>query len=227
MHHDDNNFSEVAARMVARANSETPEQKEHRLKREQQCKQEQHDSNVEQLRYNWNAPKRHLGVKLETLQQHKPWADQFKAITERAGKGFTLALIGNRGSGKTQLAVALMKKYTSHLKSAYYTTAIEFFMRVKKAYSSRESRNSELDIVANLRSYKLVVIDEANKRAETNWENLLLFELLDKRYQDMTDTLLIANQDRESFAASIGPSLSSRMDETGGIIDCNWQSFRG
>ena len=60
-----------------------------------------------------------------------------------------------------------------------------------------------------------------------DWEDRLLFELLDRRYGDMTDTLLIANSDRQTFLASVGPSLASRIQETGGTVTADWASLRG
>jgi len=70
------------------------------------------------------------------------------------------------------------------------------------------------------------VIDEIGKRGDTDWENNLLFHLLDKRYQDMTDTIVLANLTAEEMAKSLGPSLSDRMSETGGLIECTWPSRR-
>jgi DNA replication protein DnaC len=64
----------------------------------------------------------------------------------------------------------------------------------------------------------LLVIDEAAKRGETEWENRLLFEILNKRYGDFKDTILIANQSREEFSKSMGPAIVRRMDEVGGLM---------
>jgi len=54
----------------------------------------------------------------------------------------------------------------------------------------------------------------------------MLFELLNRRYNDLKDTILIANKSKAEFQDYIGPSLASRMNETGGIVECNWPSFR-
>jgi hypothetical protein len=50
--------------------------------------------------------------------------------------------------------------------------------------------------------------------------------LLDRRYDNLNSTVLIANQDKAAFAASVGDSIVSRIHETGESIECNWPSFR-
>lgn len=42
----------------------------------------------------------------------------------------------------------------------------------------------------------------------------------------MSDTLIISNQDVSALTASLGPSTVSRMRETGGVIECDWESYR-
>jgi len=42
----------------------------------------------------------------------------------------------------------------------------------------------------------------------------------------MNDTILTCNLGTEELAASLGPSIVSRMEEGGGVIECNWPSFR-
>jgi DNA replication protein DnaC len=68
--------------------------------------------------------------------------------------------------------------------------------------------------------------DEIGKRGESVWEGNLLFELLNNRYADRTDTIVIANLNPQDLAESLGPSITSRLNETGGVIHCDWPSRR-
>jgi hypothetical protein len=43
----------------------------------------------------------------------------------------------------------------------------------------------------------------------------------------MRDTIMISNETPEKMLAQVGPSIEDRMRECGGIIECNWPSFRG
>lgn len=178
---------------------------------------------VATMRAGWNAPKRAMALECHDLTGE--WGKRLGALTARLGTGFLVGLIGGRGPGKTQMGYELMKATTENLKRAYYATATEFFMAIKATYK-REAEETEEDIVRQYRKVDLLVLDEVSKRGETDWEDRLLFELLDSRYRDMSDTLLISNEEKAAFESSIGPSVSARMRETGGIIQCNWPSFR-
>ncbi len=179
---------------------------------------------VEDLRRVWRAPERHVQANPEFTGD---WAEKFKKISDEMslGKGVTVALVGERGNGKTQLAVELMRVATGQLKTALFATAMRFFITVKTSYR-REAEKTEASIMAEFGKPQLLIIDEIGKRSDSEWENNMLFELLNQRYNDMRDTILICNKSKADFKEYIGPSIASRMNETGGIIQCDWPSFR-
>lgn len=181
------------------------------------------DQDVEDLIRAAKMPARHAGFNLAATSG--PWREKFDMLLGRSGKGYLVALLGPRGTGKTQLAVELMRECCRRMNKARYLTATEFFMDVKSTYRP-DSRMDEKAVVTLYRSPRLLVIDELGRRAETEWEDRLLFELIDGRYRDLKDTILLSNQTSKAFVDSIGPSLASRVTETGAIVECNWQSFR-
>jgi hypothetical protein len=168
------------------------------------------------------APKRQLYH--SNLDRNGEWAIAEKRITGKLGSGCLIALVGNRGCGKTQLAVEAIRFCANKGKRARYCTATEFFMEVKATYGN-ESR-SEKNVLDEFSRPLLLVIDEVGQRSESEWENRLLFELLNRRYNALKDTLLISNQTSDEFSKSMGPSLVSRMVETGGLIECRWPTYR-
>ena len=178
---------------------------------------------IEDLGHSSNPPKRHW--ERRDLDRSGPWGRTASSLEAKLGNGFLVALIGLRGNGKTQLGVELIRGAAARGKRARYTTATEFFMDVKASYK-KDSNIDEHDVLATYRKPSLLVMDEVGRRGETDWEDRLLFELLDKRYGDLKDTLLLSNQERQAFLEAIGPSLASRMSEGGGIINCEWGSFR-
>lgn len=175
------------------------------------------------LRYSWNAPPRHVGFHPGNEGEWGKRLEQAKY--KLCGNGVILALVGTRGNGKTQLAVELMKWRTESLRSALFATAVEFFMDIKATYKA-DCRTSEADVLRLYGKPSLLVIDEVGKRGQSDWENNLLFQLLNSRYNNMKDSVLIDNNGKEAFIEAIGPSLASRMNEGGGIIECTWPSFR-
>jgi DNA replication protein DnaC len=190
---------------------------------EKEMRERQHRMRVEQLQDQCDAPARHMNFKNPDVTG--PWGEYLVKLTSKSYTGFLVGLCGLRGNGKTQLAVQLMKAYMEQERPALYTTAVGFFSRIKSSYR-KDSEESEVSILDELRSPRLLVIDEIGKRGGTEWENNLLFELINCRYGDLSDTLLIDNRSKEEFEERLGPSLSSRMHETGGIILADWESFR-
>ena len=170
-----------------------------------------------------NAPLRQLQNR--KLVREGKWAETERKLVDRLCTGFLAAMIGGRWTGKTQLAVELIRMCCLSQRRARYCTATEFFMDIKATYK-QASTESERDVVEQYVRPQLLVIDEIGKRGETEWEDRLLFELIDRRYRGMRDTLLISNQDRKTFVEAIGPALARRMDETGGIIEANWKGFK-
>lgn len=169
------------------------------------------------------CPKRHSDFASD-IDRTGAWGETEKTIASRMGSGFLIALVGGRGTGKTQLAVELIRKLSHDLRRSRFCTAMQFLMEIKAGY--RQDSASEKDIIATFCRPALLVLDEMGKRAETEWESRLLFELINQRYNAMRDTLIISNQEAAELEAALGPSIVSRMRETGGFIECNWESYR-
>ena len=167
-----------------------------------------------------DVPKRHFAI---PAILPGPWADKLKDLKEQIGKGCLLALLGKRGTGKTQMAVELMRHTCVQGRSARYTTAMRFFTAIKDSY---QAATTESAVLNQYLKPQILVIDEAQERGETGWEDRLLTHLIDCRYGAMKDTVLVSNLSRREFERAIGSSILSRMSETGGIIECNWPSFR-
>jgi hypothetical protein len=187
---------------------------------------QRHEAAVTSIKRHWAAPLRHLQERdiERTGPRGEPWATVESNLIAKLGTGFLVALVGIRGPGKTQMGVELMKRSAEAERSCLYATAMGFFIAIKSTYGKKAE--SEEDVLSRYARPSLLVIDEAGRRGETDWEDRLLFELIDRRYREMRDTLLISNQGPGEFQTAIGPSLASRMVETGGIIECTWASFR-
>jgi DNA replication protein DnaC len=154
------------------------------------------------------------------------WHKKLEEIAARLGTGFLVAFIGGRGPGKTQMAVELIKLAAAGGMRPKYTTAMEFFIAVKGAYRDDQGTPSEALVIAQYSRPRLLVIDEVQERGATPWEDRLLTHLVDVRYREMRDTILIGNLDLESLRTEVGPSIVSRLIETGGVVQFDWPSFR-
>jgi DNA replication protein DnaC len=178
---------------------------------------------VKQILQSSDCPKRQRANR--EIDRSGKWGLTEQKILSKIGTGFLICLTGIRGNGKTQLAVEIMRNRAQNNGHSQFCSAVAFFLRVKATFSKEASEN-EQDVIEFFAGTPFLVLDEVGQRSESEWENRLLYELLNRRYNAMSDTLLISNQDIESLEKSLGPSLISRMKETGGIIECDWGSFR-
>lgn len=153
------------------------------------------------------------------------WRARRNQLREKLFTGFTVALVGDRGVGKTQMGADLMLTVTDFLKSAEYVSATGLFSEVKSSYHP-VSKLTEPEVTGQFCQPRFLVIDEYEKRGDTDWENRILFDILNIRYGMKKDTILLSNLTHKTFVEMLGPSMASRINETGGIITCDWPSFR-
>ena len=178
---------------------------------------------VETLWLESNAPKRQLGTKAEASGE---WGQTLGRLNAKLGTGLFAVLTGKHGSGKTQLGVEMMRhQIDDRHKSAVFLSATEFFMQVKATYRA-DAQATEADVLTRYAKPALLVVDEIEKRGASEWENNLLFHLFNRRYNAVKDTLLISNLPEAELCHHLGPALVSRLNETGGVIKCNWASRR-
>lgn len=155
-------------------------------------------------------------------------------IDRTIGSGSLSVIVGPRGTGKTQLAVTLSirREYEEQDARGYsdnartrYTTAVEMFVTIKETYGDNAQRSERAAIDLFVKPC-LLVIDEVQERAGTEWEQRLLAAIVDRRYAAMKDTILVGNLKPDDVQRELGTSICSRAQETGGIYVADWPSFR-
>lgn len=136
-----------------------------------------------------------------------------------------IALVGGYGSGKTQIATELIREVTTRQFSALFVTATQLIRAIKSCYRD-EIKTTEEQVISRYVRPHLLVIDEFQRRKGSEWENEQLFDIVDQRYNSLKPLVIICNQSREDFEKTMDGAILDRMNETGGVIECNWPSFR-
>ncbi len=186
---------------------------------------EERARNIEKSRVLWSeakVPARH-GDFLKTLPTSGPWADANTELMNLIGSGFICVLLGNRGTGKTQMAVKAIHESCRLQRPASYVKAMQIFLDIRDSFGTERSEKAS---VARYTAPSLLVIDAMEERGETSFEDRILNHIIDVRYDSLKDTILVTNQTPDAFSQSAGPSIVSRIHETGKRIECNWPSFR-
>lgn len=155
--------------------------------------------------------------------------------------GGIVVMVGDRGPGKTQMAAELARKgawpddrdeftradglVVHRGKTALYRRAMDIFLDLRDA-SKNHVKSSEKEVISKLGNVGLLVVDEFQERGDSEWENRIMKNLLDKRYASERPTIIIANMKRREIFDALGASIVDRATENGKSIEFNWPSYR-
>jgi hypothetical protein len=198
---------------------------------------ERHSERVHQLRREACCPERAMRWAREWERRRAqgpptpitPWEFALsKAITKaESSAGATLGLVGSQSTGKTCLAVALIREFTARDWSCRFATVTDVVASFIDARVSGRMRATQAEWLEP----RLLVLDQFEKSGKADWEQRFVFSVLDDRHNQARVTVLIANPPvafwTETQTAEIwGSSLQERMNEAGGVIECRWEGFR-
>ena len=123
------------------------------------------------------------------LELARRYADGFGA--EAAKSGASLVFCGGVGAGKTHLAVGIAHRLMEQGRIAVFTSVINAIRRVKDTYR-RDSGQSEAQVAGFIRP-DLLILDEVGVQFGSETEKMILFEIINGRYEQLKPTIVISN----------------------------------
>lgn len=169
------------------------------------------------------------GFKAETPKQLKNLATcrEYAAEFEKNFEdGRCLLLLGKPGTGKTHLAAAIARYVmlsTKHV--AMYRTVSSVLQYVKGSYGERDYTESEA--FASLENPGLLILDEIGATKPTEFEKAVLFEVINRRYENQKPTIVISNLMPSELSGALGERCVDRLREGGGkALVFDWESAR-
>jgi len=151
------------------------------------------------------------------------YVDEFEG---RLNRGTALIFCGKPGTGKTHLACAVGLELIRSEHSVVYTTEYRLTRSIKETYG-RDSGESEEDLIRGYRKPPLLIIDEVGVSRGSETDHILLYEVLNGRYERLLPCLLIGNLTLDEMTAHLGERVMDRMRDGGGaIVAFDWQSYR-
>ncbi|WP_434029167.1 ATP-binding protein [[Pseudomonas] boreopolis] len=146
---------------------------------------------------------------------------------DRQEVGASLVLTGLPGTGKTHLACAIANSVMEeHTASVLFCTVSAALRAIKETYR-KGSERGEQDVINKLTRPALLILDEVGVQVGSEHEKLLMFEILNERYQDMKPTILVSNLSGGELEEFLGQRVMDRYRECGSVIAFDWQSHRG
>ena len=154
------------------------------------------------------------------------FADNFDADALASGRG--ALFVGKPGTGKTHLACGIGLRIM-HLdgRLVLFTTVLRAVRRIKNTWS-RESMETESEAIAALVYPDLLILDEIGVQFGSDTEKMMLFDLLNDRYERRRPTLMLSNLSVDEVRGYLGERIFDRMREDGGeVVVFDWPSHRG
>lgn len=169
-----------------------------------------------------DIPKRYARSQLAEFLLHKEWGAVFARlhglVTGEVGN--VVVLCGKRGTGKTVMAIEVMRQLMRARSYAYYEDLERYLRLVRR-------RDVDWIYVQELfEDPRLLVLDECAKMSDAPWDQRLFFDLVNARYKENKHTILICSVLPAELPDFLGPSITDRVNEGGAVLYCNWESFR-
>jgi len=154
----------------------------------------------------------------------RDFADNFEKHKDR---GTWLLMMGKPGTGKTHLCAAIINAIVRKGYTALFTKTFRLLRQVKDTYSAN-SAVTESELLSRLQTLDLLVIDEIGVQFGTDTERMILFDILDSRYEDMKPTIVTTNiVSIPQLDRLIGTRLLDRFFEgQSKLLLFDWESYR-
>ena len=145
------------------------------------------------------------------------------AILTHADTGAGLTLLGPPGVGKSHLCcgvIAAAYQAGVHARYAVWSDVVD---RTKATFGTRDSEDRTL--VDDLKRVPLLVLDELGVRQGTEWDQALLFGLIDSRYRRSMPTVVASNLTADALN-TIGERAADRLRESNVTVSIPGESQR-
>ena len=171
-------------------------------------------------------PKRHQNFRT-TDNESQHWAESYSKIKAVIHECGIAGVLGKRGTGKSQAAASAIGYTCQDMgRNALYTKAFDVFLSIRNGNNANSETTEKQEVEKYLKPF-LLVIDAFEVRGDTDFENRVLDHIIDRRYDAQRPTILISNEEKAPFIASVGVSTIDRLREGGGLIEFTGESFRG
>ena len=135
------------------------------------------------------------------------------------GKRNWLYLHGNYGLGKTHLAVASLKYLALNRQwDPLMVRWAEYCSKIQQGWQSNHAELDEYHLWQKAMKTTLLVLDDIDKRASSEWALGKLYELIDYRYIHRMPTILTANRSLEMLTDYWGGKSEQAMDLAHAIV---------
>ena len=139
----------------------------------------------------------------------------------------SLIACGSVGVGKTHLASSAVNQIVNNGKTCELIKIIDLIRQFKSTWS-KDNDSTEQRFLDYYTNVPALIIDEVGVQFGSDTEKMIIFDIIDGRYNNMLPTALISNLALPDVQELIGERAIDRMREDGGVVVAmSWESHRG
>ncbi len=131
-----------------------------------------------------------------------------------------LFLIGPPGTGKSLLAAMILNELilTARLSCRYIKISRDFFQQLRATFNSDSGSKTET-VFNDIARQDILVIDDFGIQSDSEWEQRMLYDLVDARYEAELPTIITSNIDLEAVKNLFKGRIYSRFTEMLHIVE--------
>lgn len=153
-------------------------------------------------------------------------ADDFVTNFEaHYASGTMVVFSGPPGTGKSHLAIGIALALMEGGRTAFYSNTLDAIRLIRDTWR-KGSERSELDVLEMLGSIDLLILDEVGMQFGTDGEQIQVFDIINRRYQDSMPTILLTNLGKPGLRDFLGDRSYDRLREDGIWTVFDWESQR-
>jgi DNA replication protein DnaC len=150
-------------------------------------------------------------------------------------EGMGLTLTGNVGTGKTHVALGLVKLACGLGIEARFLTMAELLAAIKATYDrerqvphrrGRSGAAGEAELLDELADLPLLALDDLGSENPTHWVRDRLYTLINSRYLSQRPTIVTTNLSLEALADRLGERTVSRLWGVSLVINFGGADYR-
>lgn len=140
-----------------------------------------------------------------------------------------LVLSGSSGTGKTHLAVAVLRELVRSGKadgeSARFIPVPELLAEIRSSYDKTGEDHTEEAIVSKYADIDYLVLDDLGAEKTTEWSISTLYLIIDRRHREMLPMIVTTNLSLDDVAVCLSPRIASRL-ACGKVIRIKAEDYR-
>jgi DNA replication protein DnaC len=141
--------------------------------------------------------------------------------------GICMIFGGRPGTGKTHLACGIALELMNTRSSRVLFTTLMRAIREVKSTWNRSSKETEKQAIDTLCIPDLLILDEIGIQYGSNAEKIILFDVINGRYERLKPTIMITNLGLNDAREYLGERLFDRFCEGNGkYVPFTWESHR-